>query len=61
MATALQASAAQVAEERAAVLAEERGNIERLLVAVSTTLNQDLPAKLQEVRWGDGVANVWRG
>lgn len=34
-------------QERAAVLAEERANFERLLVAVSTTLNQDLPNKLQ--------------
>lgn len=40
---------AQVQQERAAVLAEERGNFERLLVAVSTTMNTDLPARLQEV------------
>ena len=31
------------------MLSEERSNFERLLVAVSTTLNQDLPARLQEV------------
>ncbi len=47
--SALDASARQVAADRAAVLAEERSNLERLLVVVSTTLNQDLPAKLQEV------------
>lgn len=39
--------AVQVQQERTAVLAEERANFERLLVAVSTTLNQDLPNKLQ--------------
>ncbi|GAB4815042.1 hypothetical protein N2152v2_002088 [Parachlorella kessleri] len=47
--SALDASARQVAADRAAVLAEERSNLERLLVVVSTTLNQDLPAKLQEM------------
>jgi hypothetical protein len=36
----------QVEAERAAVLAEERASIERLLTAVSATLNQDLPARL---------------
>lgn len=39
----------QVQEERAAVLAEQHRNIERLLVAVSSSLNQDLPSRLQEV------------
>ena len=37
----------QIEAERAAVLAEERGNIERLLTAISGTLNRDLPARLQ--------------
>lgn len=37
----------QVAEERAAVLAEERANVERLLVLISSSINQDLPARLQ--------------
>ncbi len=37
---------AQIEAERAAILAEERSNIERLLMAISATLNQDLPLKL---------------
>lgn len=40
----------QIEAERAAVLAEERGNIERLLTAISATLNRDLPSRLQ-VGW----------
>lgn len=32
------------------MLAEERGNIERLLTAISATLNRDLPTRLQ-VGW----------
>ncbi len=43
----------QVEAERAAVLAEERASIERLLTAISATLNRDLPAKLQEAVRGE--------
>lgn len=43
----------QVEAERAAVLADERASIERLLTAISTTLNCDLPAKLQEAVRGE--------
>jgi hypothetical protein len=46
-----EAIAAQIAAtqaERDAVLAAERGNMERLLSALSVTLNTELPARLQE-------------
>lgn len=54
------AQAAAVAAERAAVLAEERANMERLLGAISTTLNRDVPARLGEVLKAElgGVAAV---
>lgn len=35
------------------MLAEERASIERLLTAISATLNRDLPAKLQEAVRGE--------
>lgn len=50
----------QIEAERAAVLAEERSNIERLLTAISATLNQELPAKLAEAVRGE-VADVAAG
>lgn len=46
---AVAAQADAVAEERAAVLSEERANMERLLAAISGTLNKDLPVRLGEV------------
>jgi hypothetical protein len=45
---ALAAQAAAAAAERAAAVAEERANMERLLGAISATLNRDLPVRLQE-------------
>ena len=50
---ALAAQAAAVAAERTAVLTEERANMERLLGAISTTLNRDLPSKLGETMRGE--------
>jgi enhancer of mRNA-decapping protein 4 len=53
LAQALEAQKQQIEAERTAVLAEERGNIERLLTAISATLNRDLPARLQEAVRGE--------
>ena len=43
----------QVEAERAAVLAKERASLERLLTAISATLNRDLPLKLAEAVRGE--------
>ena len=43
----------QIEAERAAVLAEERANIERLLTAISGTLNTELPTRLQHAVAGE--------
>lgn len=43
----------QIEAERGLVLAEERSNIERLLTAISGTLNRDLPARLAEAVRGE--------
>ena len=43
----------QIEAERAAVLAEERANIERLLTAISGTLNTELPVRLQQAVAGE--------
>lgn len=49
MREALAAQATAVAAERAALLAEERANMERLLGAISTSINNDVPARLSEI------------
>lgn len=58
MREALAAQATAVAAERAALLAEERANMERLLGAISTSINHDVPAQLSEIMRSelDGVA-----
>jgi hypothetical protein len=53
---ALAAQAAAVAAERAAVLAEERAAMERLLSAVSASMNRDLPARVAEAVRGELAA-----
>lgn len=52
---ALAAQAAAVQAERAAVLAAERASMERLLTAISTSLNKELPTRLQEAVRGELV------
>ena len=36
-------------EERAAIIAAERANTERLLAAISESINRDLPLRIEEV------------
>ena len=38
-----------VQEERAAIIAAERVNTERLLAAISESINRDLPLRIEEV------------
>jgi enhancer of mRNA-decapping protein 4 len=58
---ALAAQAAAVAAERAAVLAEERAAMERLLAAVSASMNRDLPARVAEAVRGELAAAAAAG
>lgn len=46
---ALASQATRIAEERKAIIQEERAGMERLLAAVSNTLNRDLPARLGDI------------
>ncbi len=42
-------SGASAQEERAAIIAAERVNTERLLAAISESINRDLPLRIEEV------------
>ena len=39
----------RVQEERTAIIAAERANTERLLAAISESINRDLPLRIEEV------------
>ena len=48
MARLVKAQQRAVAEDRRAVLTEERENLEKLMLAISTGINRDLPMRMED-------------
>jgi hypothetical protein len=57
----LAAQATEVRRERTTVLQQERSNMERLLAAISETLNEKLPQRMAEVVRAELAAGVQQG